>query len=160
MKKGSGNRLASRKKGDIGRPRPEISGAEAYPVQTTVTRQFSAFSGPLPPPDALAAYGDISPDLVDRIVKMAEAEGEHRRAAEKMLLRQDHERSVFSVLCALLVALAGFGLAGWAAYLNSPVVASIVATLDIAAIAGLFLAGRRIHFREERPKDDPPPGDK
>ncbi len=40
-----------------------------------VERSFEAsvsFSGPLPPPAALKAYGDISPDYPERIMAMAE----------------------------------------------------------------------------------------
>src|SRR5437879_5157716 len=43
-------------------------------------------SGPLPPPEALASYNQIIPGLSDRIVKMAEAEGQHRRTLESQLL--------------------------------------------------------------------------
>lgn len=41
------------------------------------------YSGPIPPPEALARYEEIQPGAADRIIKMAEKQQEHR-----MSLRQ------------------------------------------------------------------------
>jgi uncharacterized membrane protein len=43
------------------------------------------FMGPLPPPALLLDYDTILPGLGERIVRMAEVEGDHRRAIEKQL---------------------------------------------------------------------------
>jgi uncharacterized membrane protein len=45
------------------------------------TRQMSLHVGPLPPPEDLARYGELSPDLVDRIVTMAETDLNARAGA-------------------------------------------------------------------------------
>jgi Predicted membrane protein (DUF2335) len=46
-----------------------------------------SFAGPLPPPALLAEYEQALPGLAERIVAMAENEGNHRRAMEKRLIR-------------------------------------------------------------------------
>ena len=40
------------------------------------------YSGPIPPPEALARYEEIQPGAADRILKMAEKQQEHRMALE------------------------------------------------------------------------------
>jgi uncharacterized membrane protein len=50
---------------------------------TQIAFQQQTIYGPLPAPDLLAKYEEIQPGLVNRIVKMAEDESEHRRWMEK-----------------------------------------------------------------------------
>lgn len=40
------------------------------------------YSGPIPPPEALARYEEIQPGAADRIIKMAEKQQEHRMSLE------------------------------------------------------------------------------
>jgi uncharacterized membrane protein len=51
------------------------------------------FSGPLPPPQMLADYDKILPSGADRIMKMAETQGEHRRKMEDKALSGDFRNS-------------------------------------------------------------------
>ena len=45
------------------------------------TRQVT-FSGPIPPPEILAKYEELKPGFAERIIKMAEEQGKHRRLLE------------------------------------------------------------------------------
>jgi len=47
-----------------------------------VVRETKIFSGPLPPPDMLAAYNQVFPGCAERIVTMAEKEQGHRHQTE------------------------------------------------------------------------------
>ena len=47
------------------------------------------FSGPLPPPSILRGYDDVCPGFAERIVKMAEDEGDHRRDLERQMVKSD-----------------------------------------------------------------------
>jgi uncharacterized membrane protein len=51
------------------------------PVQYT-----RSLSGPLPSPDVLAAYEQVTPGAGDRIIKMAEDESAHRREMERKVV--------------------------------------------------------------------------
>ena len=42
-------------------------------AQTLIRTRQERFQGPIPPPDALKAYGGIDPAFPDRIIKMAES---------------------------------------------------------------------------------------
>lgn len=59
---------------------------EMFPSAIQIS-ESSSFSGPLPPPDLLAEYEQVLPGLADRIVRMAEDEGAHRRFIQKGFLR-------------------------------------------------------------------------
>lgn len=67
-------------------PEGQISSGK---INVQLQRFFRAFSGPLPPPEALREYADIQPDLVPKIIKMAEIEQAHRHAKEKESLAAD-----------------------------------------------------------------------
>ena len=58
---------------------------------------FSAeqFIGPLPHPDLLKKYQDIDPNLLDRVLTMAEEEGRARREGERLIV----EAEVYSIEC-------------------------------------------------------------
>jgi uncharacterized membrane protein len=58
----------------------------ALPAALQVTTA-TAFAGPIPPPDQLAKYERALEGLADRIVAMAEQEGEHRRAMHRRAMR-------------------------------------------------------------------------
>jgi uncharacterized membrane protein len=51
-------------------------------VYSAQIAQMQQISGPVPSPDILRAYDEMTPGLADRIVRMAEQEAEHRRKIE------------------------------------------------------------------------------
>jgi uncharacterized membrane protein len=75
-----------------------------FPATFEVT-SASAFAGPLPPPDLLAKYERAHPGLADRIVAMAEAEGEHRRALQQRAIRL----SELGLAAAFVIAMTALG---------------------------------------------------
>lgn len=52
-------------------------------INLTTTKTTFVRAGPLPDPDTLAGYAAIAPDLVDRLVSMAERQAAHRQQLEK-----------------------------------------------------------------------------
>jgi uncharacterized membrane protein len=91
--------------------------------EVSVTEQLkvsASWSGPLPPPQAFAAYEEIHPGAAERILTAAEQEASHRRAMERRFLDQFHWRSIFGTTTATLVAIIVLGLAGYAFYAGYP----------------------------------------
>ena len=89
---------------------------EALLAQIT---QFS-FRGPLPPPGMLAQYGEIMPDLPERIVAMAERE--QALAQERVMARiafsdrvisADSQRTNRGMVVAIGAAAGGLAVAFW-----------------------------------------------
>ncbi|MGA2601452.1 MAG: DUF2335 domain-containing protein [Bryobacteraceae bacterium] len=64
-----------------------ISGAaRRTPDSELLAFRSEQYNGPLPHPDILKRYNDLHPELLNRVVCMAEEEGRTRREAERMLL--------------------------------------------------------------------------
>jgi uncharacterized membrane protein len=55
-----------------------MSTAVAYPTTAELTLQAKHFEGPLPPPEQLKQYEEVSPGFAERIVQMAEKEQDFR----------------------------------------------------------------------------------
>lgn len=107
--------------------------------QLTITQQASAFSGPLPPPEDLAAYEQISPGFADRIVTMAEKEQVQRHGNEHKL--RDLQRrllsrgQVFAFILSLAIVAGGF----WLLLNDKPVAGFITLLGAIGTVAGPFI---------------------
>ena len=83
---------------------------QSFPPENKVQLQAlvgqEIFSGPLPPPDTLKGYREISPDYPERLMKMAEAHAAadvHRKYKEPFNITLGQ---VFS----FVLGLSGFGL--------------------------------------------------
>jgi len=111
-------------------------------TEIVVSRQFS---GPLPPPDALARYDTIVQGAAERILKMAENEAEARISNEKKLVDNEVKLTnnlvrtsylgVFFAFASVIIltALAYFSIKN-----NYPAVATGI-VVAMASIAGLFI---------------------
>jgi uncharacterized membrane protein len=84
------NRRIARQKGveiaGSGKGPAILRQGELFPGQIRVS-EASSFSGPLPPPALLAEYEQVLPGLADRIARMAEKEGDSRRALQSRAMR-------------------------------------------------------------------------
>ena len=101
---------------------------------------FSAeqFIGPLPHPDLLKKYQDIDPNLLDRVLTMAEEEGRARREGERLIV----EAEVYSIECyPAEIALAYVPLRRWLPHLDD-IAGATVATGGLGSVITVFIYGR------------------
>lgn len=91
--------------------------ADGKPIalaQRRVSLQASYFEGPLPKPEVFRQYEDICPGAADRILRMAELEGEHRRAQEARLaggaITAQNRGQIFGFSVVIVFGLIGGGL--------------------------------------------------
>lgn len=98
----------SRGKGAVA-PLPKSPQVRATAIQI---HQQSAFSGPIPPPEFLREYETIMPGLADRIVKMAEKQGDHRQGLETRAVNAEIERGRLGMISGFFVALLGLSIGG------------------------------------------------
>jgi uncharacterized membrane protein len=68
------------------------------------------FAGPLPPPAILRDYEAVIPGLGERIVRMAEKEGDHRRAVETQLVNLSGWGLACATAICLVALIGGFFL--------------------------------------------------
>jgi uncharacterized membrane protein len=131
--------------------------------------QQSTFAGPLPHPDVLAKYNDIQPGFADRIIKMAEAEGEHRRNQEKRSLDSDikareiaQETDLHTIregfrlqrlgqFCALIIGVFTVAAGTYAAVHGALIAGTFIGSTGVIGLVSVFIWGR-----ERSPSTNPP----
>lgn len=108
--------------------------------QATVERHQASFrSGPLPAPEDLAAYGQISPDLVDRIVAAFEDERSHRHLMDV----QQSRRASMGLAAGFVVAVLFLVVSAWLIYNDHDIAGAVLGTVDLVALTAVFVLGRR-----------------
>lgn len=118
--------------------------------QQQITVQQSSFSGPLPPPETLASYNAIMPGAADRIIKMAEAEAEHRHdqecralAADILINKIQAWETVLGQLLGFSVAVFTIGAGAYAAIHGAQIAGSLMGSAGVIGLATVFIMGRR-----------------
>ncbi|MGN1324891.1 MAG: hypothetical protein ACI4YA_00890 [Candidatus Spyradenecus sp.] len=104
------------------------------------------WTSPLPPPSVLAAYKEISPEVLERLLTLIEEQAHFNcdylrtnQAERSKVNRADERMYFFGKACALIVALAGFVLSGCLAYWGYPKIAALLCGGELAALIGGFL---------------------
>ena len=122
--------------------------------QRLIYQQYleASFSGPLPPPAALAKYEEIQPGAADRIISMAEKEQSHRIAAQT-----EGSKRGFSLLSrgqffGFITALLAIGAGIMAIYKGLQWCAIAFALLP-ALLVGFFLFRKEISKRSSSEKE-------
>jgi uncharacterized membrane protein len=105
----------------------------------------------------LAGYGHVQADLVERIVRMAETEAEHRRSIELSIVRSGLSRARLGQWFGLFIGVAGMLTAAYCAHQGDGVVAGIVATIDLVSLVSVFVVGSRARAKNAEPPAPPAP---
>lgn len=111
------------------------------------------FSGPLPPPSILSQYGEIVPNGAERIMQMAEQQLQHRIEMEKLLVEEDTRQEARGQIFALIVSLTGFASAVILGVTGNETAATIIAGIDIVALATAFIVGKTIALKAKELED-------
>lgn len=122
---------------------------QARPQQVSV-QQTTAFQGPIPAPDDLMRYEQITPGLADRIMSMAENEAEHRQQQERELLsvngklanRQQNE-VVIGQIFGLVIGLSVVGTSAWLAVNGYQLTGGLVGSAGVIGLVSVFVIGRK-----------------
>jgi Predicted membrane protein len=119
------------------------------PISHVLTARQQVYSSPLPPPEALEKYEQIQSGLVQTIIAMTEAQGNHRRELEKKHLEAQirHQKSrdgeaklgqVFAFLIAVLAISGGL----YTALQGHQVAGSIISLIGLSGLVTPFIIGR------------------
>lgn len=115
-------------------------------TEKVTTVATSSFRGPLPPPDALARYEQISPGFADRIVALAEREAENRQQLERDNMRIAENDAIASRLetkrgqnLAFGITIVAFVAAVICAYLRQPWVAGVIAGTTLVSVVSTLM---------------------
>lgn len=118
--------------------------AEPERQRLTKVETASSWSGPLPPPEAIAAFNEVADRGGDRIIAEWEAEAAHRREFEQNALAAEIVERRMGRWFGFLFAISALATASWCAYLGHPGAAAAIGSTTIAAVVGAFVyQGRR-----------------
>jgi hypothetical protein len=132
---------------------PNISRA----VEISLTMMFSG-SLPLAPPPILREYGNIKPELVDKLVEWTEEQGKHRRALEKLRTEGSETRLDRGQYIGAAVAIGGLCLASAVGIFGNMWVGMVIAIVAIGGpTAAIILAQNFNKQSNAQPKSAKPP---
>ncbi len=115
-------------------------------------QQAEFFSGPLPPPEILKRFNDIVPGSAERIIKMAEAQFEHRTDLEKKVINSDISRSKWGQILGFIIAIAGLIVAALISIYGSQLAGGIIGVGTLASLVGVFMYGSKTRVKEREEK--------
>jgi uncharacterized membrane protein len=128
-------------------PQPVVTQQQILSVVRQELTQKS-FSGPIPPPEALAQYEQITAGLAGRIVGMAESQLAHRQAMENMALPAKMAEARRGQWIAGAVAIVGLIVAGTVGVWGNAWASGAIGLADLSSIVGIFVIGSRLQRRE------------
>ena len=113
-------------------------------VVSTVTYQqsTSVYSGPIPSPEMLDAYNSVMPDGADRIMKMAEAQAEHRMKLESITVMSQNKQGERGQIFALISVLALVAAGIWAISCGQTGIAITIFGTTVLGMGGVFAYGK------------------
>ena len=147
-KRGSKNKPAR-----VQKKPPDKEASSAIVMPETIL-EAAAYSGPLPPPNALREYDLVLPGAAERIMVMAEIQSAHRQSLEKKAIGGDTWRSNLGLFAGFIVAVTGWAACAYFAYLGHPTQGAIVAGADLVALVGVFVYGTKSRKAERTQKVD------
>ena len=122
------------------------------------------FSGPLPHPELLQGYEAACPGAAERIIKMAEDQGEHRRNLEKQMLemqgedmRREFAEARVGQVFAFAISALFLGCGTYTAVHGQAVVGTIFGAFGIGGIVTTFIKGRTAAQFGEKSEDKQEP---
>jgi uncharacterized membrane protein len=101
------------------------------------------FVGPFPPPEMMSEYNKIVPGSADRILKMAEAQSNHRQELEKAIIKSDIKLAERGQSYAFSLAVLSLSMTGLFAYMGETALATLLGGTTVIALVSLFMRGRK-----------------
>lgn len=132
------NRIQEREAEDTGSLIPdeiEAEDVDAENAEMLLMAQLQRHSGPLPAPETLAKYKEISPRAIDWIFEAATKEQNNRHWCDKEPLRQSRRAQTFTFTIAVLVIVVGAVLV----YQGKSAQGLATILIPLASILGIFI---------------------
>jgi len=117
--------------------------------RVVTTKVEASFAGPLPPPNLLKGYEDACPGSADRIIRMAETQGDHRREIEHKMadaaveeMRRGFSEARFGQVCAFFISILFLLVGAYVATHGPEWVGALLGSMGISGIVASFIKGR------------------
>ncbi|MCD4830777.1 MAG: DUF2335 domain-containing protein [Anaerohalosphaeraceae bacterium] len=123
-------------------------------VQQVVGIVEQHFSGPLPPPQVLSQYDEIIPNGAERIMVMAEKQGEHRRTLEKTALDTDSRNSLLGVIFAFVIGIVTVVTGAIVIIKGHSWPGTLLGSAGLIGLVSVFIYGTQQKRQERKSKAD------
>jgi uncharacterized membrane protein len=123
-------------------------------LQITLTSLTMSGSLPLAPPPILREYGNIRPELIDKLVEWTEQQSTHRREMERLRTEGSEKRMHRAQWIGASVALGGLSLAAYVAHYSTAAAIAIALVSVGGPTAAIWLAH---NMRRPTPPTAPAP---
>jgi len=104
---------------------PVVGGSSEQPQQAKTTRrlfmQLQSYAGPIPPPDLLGHYEQVSPGSANRILTQFEEQGRHRRRIESRVIWNNVVSSILGQITGFVLLASAIGGGVFLLYNDKPV---------------------------------------
>jgi len=121
--------------------------------QAVVAYEQHSFSGPLPHPEILRQFEQVSPGAAERIIKMAEEQSLHRRELEKKVIESDISQSKWGQRLGFVISMTGLVVSALVAIYGNPIAGTIIGVGTIASLVGVFMYGTNSRKQEREKKE-------
>lgn len=111
------------------------------------------YSGPIPPPDLLAAYDQVVPGSAETIINQFVAQGQHRMAMEEVVTRGDVQRANWGLAAGFTIAVAAIAMSFYMVYLGRELAGLGGLILSLGSLVGAFIYGTVSRRRERVEKE-------
>ncbi len=118
-----------------------------------MTATASIYSGPLPSPETLRKYEEILEGSANRIVTMAENQGEHRRELEKKVIEGRIKDSRLGIFCGLTIGMTALICGTIVIIFGHSAEGLTMGSAGIVGLVGVFVYGTRANRKEREKKD-------
>ena len=128
----------------------ELENIENQKESPPKTAQVSmTYSGPLPPPSVIEGYERILPGSADRILTMAEVQGEHRRRIESQESRANIVTVRIGAVFALIITIFTIGAGTYLISIDKGAGGLAIIIAELVALASVFIIGRRVREKKK-----------
>ena len=136
---------------------PSVPAARNMPLgkgtQTIIAQR--TYSGPLPPPEDLAAYKELIPDAPARLLAMAERQQQHRIEMENEIVRKDYQQVRRGQWLGVFIALVFIGGAIYLAMNDHDWVAGTMIGVTLVGVVSLLIKGKKSESEPAASIDNP-----
>ncbi len=120
----------------------------SLPGPNSLIAAAELFSGPLPKPEILQKYNEVLPGLADRILVMAEPQAQHRQGLERKMIATRARNESLGQIFAFIISLVFGAGAFWLIYTGKSGEGLGLLVTEIAALAAVFIYGRKRQEKE------------
>lgn len=115
----------------------DVRPADDTPVPTGMVK--ASYRGPIPLASELAKYNELVPDAAERIIRMAEQDGEHRRSSEAKMINEGTFSEKMGMLFAFSLTMIAFFLAAYFFAQGNNIAGALFVSIPVMQVITRFI---------------------